>query len=79
MCVSADVDECNFEESCRRELGNVCVNTDGSYACVCQAGFREHGAACVGTSLSVIGALTWLSKAALESHQHEQREVFSVL
>ncbi|ROL43052.1 Hemicentin-2 [Anabarilius grahami] len=42
-----DIDECNFEESCRRELGNVCVNTEGSYTCVCQAGFREDRAACV--------------------------------
>ncbi|RXN35956.1 fibrillin-3-like isoform X1 [Labeo rohita] len=42
-----NVDECNFEESCRRELGNVCVNTDGSYTCVCQTGFREDRAACL--------------------------------
>uniref|UniRef100_A0A3B4BRI5 EGF-like domain-containing protein n=1 Tax=Pygocentrus nattereri TaxID=42514 RepID=A0A3B4BRI5_PYGNA len=42
-----DVDECSYEESCRRELGNVCVNTEGSYKCVCQTGFREEKAACM--------------------------------
>ncbi|KAK1805472.1 hypothetical protein P4O66_019772, partial [Electrophorus voltai] len=43
-----DVDECSYEESCRRELGNVCVNKMGSYKCVCQTGFREDKAACIG-------------------------------
>ncbi|RXM29659.1 Alanine aminotransferase 2 [Acipenser ruthenus] len=42
-----DVDECTFEEQCRRELGNVCVNAPGSYACSCQTGFRAHQHACV--------------------------------
>lgn len=48
--VSPDVDECNFEESCRRELGNVCVNTEGSYRCSCQHGFREVESTCAGMS-----------------------------
>ena len=46
----SDVDECSFEEHCRRELGNVCVNTPGSFRCQCQAGFRAEAPACVGTS-----------------------------
>ncbi|CDQ69890.1 unnamed protein product [Oncorhynchus mykiss] len=41
-----DVDECSFEEQCRRELGNVCVNTPGSF--VCQPGFRAEVPACIG-------------------------------
>lgn len=45
---SVDVDECSFEEQCRRELGNVCVNTPGSFVCQCQPGFRAEAPACVG-------------------------------
>lgn len=48
---SVDVDECSFEEQCRRELGNVCVNTPGSYICQCQQGFRAQAPACVGKSV----------------------------
>lgn len=48
---SLDVDECSFEEQCRRELGNVCVNTPGSFVCQCQQGFRAEAPACVGKSV----------------------------
>ncbi|CAJ0922029.1 unnamed protein product, partial [Ranitomeya imitator] len=41
-----DVDECAFEDGCRRELGNLCLNADGSYRCSCQAGFQESGLSC---------------------------------
>ncbi|KAG8537275.1 hypothetical protein GDO81_024793, partial [Engystomops pustulosus] len=41
-----DVDECAFEDRCRRELGNLCVNTEGSYRCHCGAGFQESGLSC---------------------------------
>lgn len=47
---SVDVDECSFEEQCRRELGNVCVNTPGSFVCQCQPGFRAEAPACAGKS-----------------------------
>lgn len=47
---SVDVDECSFEALCRCELGNVCVNTPGSFACQCQPGFRAAAPACVGKS-----------------------------
>uniref|UniRef100_A0A3P8XCC5 EGF-like domain-containing protein n=1 Tax=Esox lucius TaxID=8010 RepID=A0A3P8XCC5_ESOLU len=43
-----DVDECSFEEQCRRELGNVCENTPGSFVCLCQPGFRAQAPACIG-------------------------------
>ncbi|XP_044151196.1 latent-transforming growth factor beta-binding protein 2-like [Bufo gargarizans] len=42
-----DIDECAFENRCRRELGNLCVNNDGSYRCSCQAGFQESGLSCI--------------------------------
>ncbi|TMS19921.1 Signal peptide, CUB and EGF-like domain-containing protein 1 [Larimichthys crocea] len=48
QCFIGDVDECSFEELCRRELGNVCVNTPGSFVCQCQPGFRAQAPACVG-------------------------------
>lgn len=44
----ADVDECSAGDQCRRELGNVCVNTPGSFVCRCQPGFRAEAPACVG-------------------------------
>ncbi|KAI4829144.1 hypothetical protein KUCAC02_023205 [Chaenocephalus aceratus] len=43
-----DVDECSFEDQCRRELGNECVNIPGSFTCRCRPGFRAEAPACVG-------------------------------
>ncbi|XP_043547021.1 latent-transforming growth factor beta-binding protein 3-like [Chiloscyllium plagiosum] len=42
-----DVDECTFGGQCHREQGNQCINTMGSYSCICQAGFKQQGGDCV--------------------------------
>lgn len=41
-----DVDECEFAAAC---VGGECVNTAGSYRCLCRPGFAlVHGRACHG-------------------------------
>jgi len=41
-----DIDECEDESSC----GYICINSPGSYVCVCSDGYElnEDGAACDG-------------------------------
>lgn len=34
---SSDVDECNNDDTCVR---GQCINTDGSFLCLCEAGFK---------------------------------------
>ena len=43
----ADIDECS-EESYHCSPHSTCRNTPGSYECLCSAGFRRNGSACVG-------------------------------
>lgn len=42
-----DIDECSTEPSlCPNEAD--CMNTDGSYVCVCKEGYTGNGTSCVG-------------------------------
>lgn len=49
--ILADVDECSKDNMC---LHGQCVNTDGSFLCLCQAGFKLNAdmADCEGKTLS---------------------------
>lgn len=44
----ADVDECGLRPS---PCSQGCVNTDGSYLCTCQTGYRLSGFQCIGKIL----------------------------
>ena len=48
--VSADVDECSADSNpC--DVNAQCINTDGSYSCVCEQGFTGNGTVCNGTDV----------------------------
>ena len=40
VCLISDVDECNSTQSTCSASAN-CVNTDGSFTCACNEGFRQ--------------------------------------
>ena len=46
LCVT-DVNECN-DGSARCYLHSQCVNNEGSYRCVCDAGYSPWGRMCMG-------------------------------
>lgn len=37
FCLTVDVDECSKDKVCIR---GECLNTDGSFLCLCEAGFK---------------------------------------
>uniref|UniRef100_A0A8D0FRT0 Cysteine rich with EGF like domains 2 n=1 Tax=Strix occidentalis caurina TaxID=311401 RepID=A0A8D0FRT0_STROC len=44
-----DIDECNLPEKVCMKENQDCVNTSGSYKCVCSEGFEEKDGTCVQT------------------------------
>ncbi|XP_072189869.1 protein disulfide isomerase CRELD2 isoform X2 [Excalfactoria chinensis] len=45
----ADIDECNLSEKVCTKENEDCVNTPGSYKCVCSEGFEDKDGTCVQT------------------------------
>ncbi|XP_052784322.1 uncharacterized protein LOC128220099 isoform X2 [Mya arenaria] len=42
-----DVDECSFEENtCAEKSNSLCMNTEGSFICMCEAGYTDINGAC---------------------------------
>ena len=49
-----DINECNnITDPCIGTSDTQCLNTNGSYKCVCEIGFVKAGASCHGKSLIV--------------------------
>ena len=47
-CFLSDVDECTFGmHSCDDSTRADCINTEGSYECVCKQGYIGNGESCV--------------------------------
>ncbi|NWS59397.1 CRE2A protein, partial [Chunga burmeisteri] len=44
-----DIDECNLPEKVCIKVNQDCVNTSGSYKCVCSEGFEDKDGTCVQT------------------------------
>ena len=45
---NSDVDECTFGiHSCDDSVRAMCINTDGSYECVCRPGYIGNGESCI--------------------------------
>ncbi|NXM00225.1 CRE2A protein, partial [Tyrannus savana] len=44
-----DIDECNLPEKVCMKENQDCVNTSGSYKCVCSEGFEDKDGTCVQT------------------------------
>ena len=47
MCVVLDLDECETQEN-ECDANAECINTAGSYDCVCKAGYSGNGINCQG-------------------------------
>lgn len=43
----ADVNECEEAEPCEDEAHSICTNSQGSYSCDCEQGYKKEGKACV--------------------------------
>ena len=41
-----DVDECRFSDTCDNSSRADCMNTPGSYTCVCKEGYKGDGRSC---------------------------------
>ena len=49
----ADVDECDSKSKISNCDENAdCMNTDGSYKCLCKTGYQGNGILCIGIPLS---------------------------
>ena len=46
--ITIDVDECTFSgmQTCDDSSRADCVNTEGSYTCVCKSGYKGDGRIC---------------------------------
>ena len=51
--LSLDIDECLKESSHECDLNATCINTPGSYTCLCRNGNTGDGKTCAGTLASV--------------------------
>lgn len=60
LCPHKDIDECTDEKPCGQNT--TCTNTNGSYNCQCEGGFRHQKGkvnftvgACIGKSSQIYG------------------------
>ena len=44
----SDLNECAMENNCHQKAD--CINSEGSYQCLCQTGFTGNGSICIGQS-----------------------------
>lgn len=54
---AADIDECEGTALC--PANSTCVNTFGSFDCVCDAGFVQNGSVCIGKKNYYFPFLKW--------------------
>ena len=53
--ISADIDECTKRtDNCHRPTNATCIDTIGSFECVCKAGYDGNGTTCFGKLFSVL-------------------------
>ena len=57
MCIrDRDIDECSISTPC--DTNAQCLNTPGSYSCLCNAGYAGNGTHCTGSN--TFGLLTFI-------------------
>ena len=52
--ISLDVDECLKEYSNKCHVNSTCINTEGSYSCLCLSGYTGDGKKCTGIQSPII-------------------------
>ena len=73
FCLSSDIDECSIRWIRRMcGLNKHCVNTSGSYMCICNVGYKDEGnGSCVGKYEFTCCTDTYVTGAGKQVYVHK--------
>ena len=56
--LSSDIDECEHSSEICPSVQSRCINSDGSYRCICNAGFAADGPVCTGRYHAIVSVIS---------------------